>query len=237
MRDATAGPARLERARKYLAIAEAGDARREAYREAAEEIAAHKAETGQANGTIAEVLQRTEQHIARLLRWRANGCKEETPWRYEGKDDRAADAHARRVLRERPEVIHDALREQPAEQRAALAAELITEDARVADAVIAHRPETAGHLMGALDRQHPPREREPEPVDRVKLLVQLRYVHRKLAEVLGELRAAPVIPEDVRDNLRGEVAWLRNALDLLETAVEGGDWDAGLAELLAGEAS
>jgi hypothetical protein len=47
----------LARARDYLAIAESGDAKREAYKMAAEEIVAHKKETGDSNRKIARALQ------------------------------------------------------------------------------------------------------------------------------------------------------------------------------------
>jgi hypothetical protein len=130
-------PARhLEAARELLAVAEAGDARHEAYRHAADHLAAYRESTGATYAAIAADLQLPEGRVARLLAWRASGYTETTPWAREGKDTSAANAHAKRVLRERPEVIADELAKVSAERRAAFAAGLMA-DPEVAGAVMA----------------------------------------------------------------------------------------------------
>ena len=93
------GSKRLDRAREFLAIAESGDAKREAYKRAAEEIAAHKAETGDSDASLARMIGRKQPFVSKLLKWRDTGFAAATPFLMDPQaTQRAAQSHAKRVL-------------------------------------------------------------------------------------------------------------------------------------------
>lgn len=117
---------RLERAKAYLAIAEAGDAKREAYKRAADEVAAEKDETNATTADLARLLGRKDDFVRKLLRWRETGFAASTPFLMdEQATTRAADSHTRRAVRERPDVIVNAINELPAEKQAELVAKIV----------------------------------------------------------------------------------------------------------------
>jgi hypothetical protein len=238
MGDRTSTTNRLERAKAYLAIAEAGDARHEAYRQAAEEIAAYRDETGATWPDIAMSLGQHLRRVQRLMEWRRGGYTAASPWLAdEQATTRAADSHARKVVRERPEVIADEMAKVGAERRAEFAARLLADDA-TADALVGQHPEAAGAVYGAIDRRHATRPAaQPAPLDRLDLLADVLAVRRKLASLLARVReAGPLgIPADVQTSLRAHAEWVRNAMDLIVEAAEGGDWDRALADLMADE--
>lgn len=90
---------RLARANKYLAIAESEDSKREAYKLAAEEIAAYKQATGASNRDIGVACKRHHGSIARLLKWRESGYAASTPFLMdEEATKRAARSHAKAIL-------------------------------------------------------------------------------------------------------------------------------------------
>ena len=100
------GNERLDRARQYLAIAESGDAKREAYKAAAEEIAAYMEETGVGSTGVATPVGKPEREIRRLMEWRRSGYKAQTPFLMdEQATGRAAVSHTRKVLREQPQSV------------------------------------------------------------------------------------------------------------------------------------
>lgn len=91
----------LELARKYLAIAESGDSKRDAYKAAAEAIAAHKAETGESNVVVATTIHKSEGEVRRLLKWRESGYKADSPYLMDtNATSRAAKSHTKKVLRD-----------------------------------------------------------------------------------------------------------------------------------------
>jgi len=102
---------RLDRAKQYLVIAESEDSKREAYKAAAEEIAAHIAETGDEQQMVATTLQCSPQTVGRILKWRTAGYPEgTTPFTMADPNgskptDRAAVSHTKRVLRESPQAV------------------------------------------------------------------------------------------------------------------------------------
>lgn len=100
---------RLEKAKQALKIAESGDAKREAYKTAAEEIAAHKAETGDNNRVIAAACKTHARTIDRLLKWRDSGYGAQTPFLMDTQaTTRASRSHAKSALRnpvERKQVL------------------------------------------------------------------------------------------------------------------------------------
>jgi hypothetical protein len=115
----SSGPVRLERAKQFLAIAEAVDAdpkkaKHEAYMAAAEEIAAHKAEAGESNKNVATFLGLTTDRVQKLLKWRDRGYDTESPYD-EGPEKRqqhrARVSHGKRVLKEKPEDLADEIEE------------------------------------------------------------------------------------------------------------------------------
>lgn len=140
----SAADARLDRAKHYLAIAESGDARREAYRQATEEIVAAKQEDpALTNVQVATFMGRSHTYVDKLLRWRATGYDAATPFLAdEQATTRAANSHARKVLRERPEVLAQELAQQPVDVQAAFA-----------EQVVKHAPEAVGRALGRADAQ------------------------------------------------------------------------------------
>jgi hypothetical protein len=111
----------LALARKYLAVAESKDSKREAYKRAAKEIVAYKNETRESDAAIAIALGggRSGKWVETLRRWAREGFKGETPFLADGKaTERAALSHARKVLREAPiEEVEKALLDLPEPRR------------------------------------------------------------------------------------------------------------------------
>jgi hypothetical protein len=204
--------ARLERARNYLAIAESGDAKREAYRMAAEEVAAEQEATGASIPAIAAMLQQAPKRVEYLLRWRSGGYVGETPWRYAGKDETAANAHAKRVLRERPEVVAAELAKQPAERRAAFAAGLMA-DPEVAGVVMdqpavrvaIHAADKDRQVKQAHNREHAEATMAPvvsaaATLGSIGLLDEARRLRRSVAFAVENDAS---LPEDAVAEVRG----------------------------------
>jgi hypothetical protein len=115
----SSGPVHLERAKQFLAIADAVDAdpkraRREAYMAAAEEIAAHIAETGDSQPVVATTAGIERSKVSRLLTWRKRGYDTESPYD-EGPEKRqqhrARVSHGKRVLKEKPEDLAEEIEE------------------------------------------------------------------------------------------------------------------------------
>lgn len=89
----------LDNAKRLLAIAESGDAKKEAYKAAAEEIAAHKAETGDTNGNVATFLGVSIDRVQKLLQWRSTGYQADSPYLMDdGATMRARVSHTKRAL-------------------------------------------------------------------------------------------------------------------------------------------
>jgi hypothetical protein len=102
----------LAMARETLAIAESADSKREAYRRAAEHVAAHREETSESLRTISGKLQlpmtagSAIKYVQALLKWRDTDYAAETPWLSDERaTDRAAVSHSKKVLREQPEAV------------------------------------------------------------------------------------------------------------------------------------
>ncbi len=218
----------LERAREYLAIAESGDAKREAYKAAAEEIAAHKEETGEANTRIATRISKDEGFVRRLLRWRDAGCPEgTTPFTMADPSgslptDRASVSHTRRVLREA--------------------------DAEEVERIVESLPPAARRrLAAATDRVEDRTRRLPRPdaMDAPERSHAYVGIDGRLATATNELRRAIDAARqhewsgEERELLEERVAELRQLLTLIELAVTDTadvDWDAELANLTGGAA-
>ena len=113
----------LTRAREYIAIAESSDAKREAYKRAAEHIAAHRAETGDSHESVARYCNTSRERVSKLLQWRDTGYAAATPFLMDERaTGRAARSHTKKWLREaEPEDIEQMVSELPSEQRAVIA--------------------------------------------------------------------------------------------------------------------
>jgi hypothetical protein len=129
------------------------------------------------------------------------------------------------------------------EQKANAARELLA-DPQVASNVIEDKTSRVT-VMGALDDHLRDRDRahEARRPDRshaaaqLQLIVDFRRIHRTISSVataVAEGRA--VVSEEERDALLIEVAWLRNALDHIESGLRSGSLDAELATLVEGDA-
>jgi hypothetical protein len=129
------------------------------------------------------------------------------------------------------------------DQKAEAARELI-KDPAVADKVAAD-PVAASHAAAAIDR-HTEQQRELQkgvrrdhddwPVNPLNLVWEFRQLHKTIDRIAAEVakRGAIVGPEE-RDALIEEVAWLRNALGMIESGIKGHSLDLALAKILAGE--
>lgn len=119
----------LALAREDLAIAESADAKREAYKRAAEHIAAYLEDSPESTQRfVATKLGRDDYYVNRVLRWRAAGYPPgTTPFTMADPSgskptDRAAESHTKRVLREsEPETIERIVRDLPPSRREIIA--------------------------------------------------------------------------------------------------------------------
>lgn len=145
----------LELAREDLAIAESGDSKREAYKRAAEHVAAYIEATGESNRKVCIAIQTSESKFYKLMAWREAGYpKGTTPFTMADPDgskptDRAAKSHARKVLKdsEQREEVIDALDDEALSEVANAATERLYErQADEADNVTAEDKPTARKL-------------------------------------------------------------------------------------------
>lgn len=121
----------LARAKEYIAIAESGDAKIEAYKSAAEEIrAAMDDDPTIGVRAVASALGRSKSWVDRLVRWSTSvqdpqhppfGGEAENQARYERADRRKVEE----VIRERPEAIAEAIAKAPAEAQRRIADEIV----------------------------------------------------------------------------------------------------------------
>lgn len=110
-------------------------------------------------------------------------------------------------------------------------------------AAIKADPKIAETAMRALDQRYE-RERETLKSNESKrskegaplaLIVEFRALHRTVERLLTLVAEGhAVVSDDERDALLEEVAWLRNALDYVESGLNAGSLDKALAELLEG---
>lgn len=108
----------LDRAKAYLAIAESGDSKREAYKAAAEEIAA-AIDEGMTQAHVATGIGKSRTEVQRLLAWRKAGYRADTPYLMDERaTHRAALSHTRAILRDAPmEQIERIIDELPDERK------------------------------------------------------------------------------------------------------------------------
>lgn len=214
---------RLERASNYLAIAESDDAEKEAYRRAAELIAAHKADTSESNERIGAQLRsprgepRSGTYVGNVLKWLSEGCPGSSPHLMNPRHHEISDnAKAKRVVRERPDVIVGAIRELPAEQQAQLVA-----------GIVQAAPEAVGKGLAAADRSArvkvgvtADRELRYPGMSDVEVQRARQLEHRNREEVHGRMQ--PVMGAFATLGATGLVEQFEQLMGQLREAVEGG---------------
>jgi hypothetical protein len=214
----------LTRAAEALASAEAHEADARAnYIMAANELAAHKAETGESNATIAAQLPhgqrgpRSATWVGNLLRWRDEDFEAPTPNLRDPEHHTGSDnSKAKRVLRERPEVVVGYLRELPAEQQAAFARSL----AEAAPAVVAKGIAAATPSARATVHAHVDRELRYPGLSDAEVERARQLEHRNREEVRAKL--APVMGALATLGATGIVEAFEQLLDQLRSSVEQG---------------
>src|SRR5262245_49664806 len=224
----------LARAKAYLAIAESGDAKREAYKLAAEEIAAYKEETGSTNAEIADALaSASRQTVDRILKWRRAGYPEGTTphTMADGNGltptERAALSHTKTTLKNAdPDTIKEIVADLPIEQVIRIgnaAEESLTAD--VEEGTKIHRASQAKRL-------------KKNPL--LALMKLGSALSRGRAQIRGVVKAyeeflALVDDEDVREVGRNDLIALRAGIDLALGEVLEGSYEDALARLIEKE--
>lgn len=236
---------RLARAKAYLAIAESKDSKREAYKKAAEEIAAYKEATRATNAVIASELQlrRTqmggEKYVSDLLKWRRTGYKAETPWLMDTEaTTRAAASHAKKLLGDKGQAkrVEKILAELPDEAIERIE-EAVSEEA-VKRTVYADRPKP----------KHEDATRRQAAKRAGRLKANPSQAADSFVAMLGPVRAriravcqgyqdflALVEDEEWRDYAREHLVTFQTDVNLALGEVLEGSIDDALARLLAGE--
>lgn len=198
---------RLERAKQFLTIAESGDAKREAYKAAAEEIAAHIEETGDSQASVATDIGCERDRVHKILRWRKAGYPEgTTPFTMADgggslPTDRAATSHTKKVLREQPQSVAPEIAK-------------AMEDPEVREAVARHMTtQTANDISDAV------RGLPHEPVERER--------RRKEAETFARGVTEPIVDAFSRSNV---LLHLEQALEDLQEvgSIDSATHDRGL---------
>lgn len=139
----------LAKAKEYIAIAESGDAKIEAYKRAAVEIR----ESGATQQKVASTLGRNQSWVQRLLAWdrdyadadnppRPFGGAAENEARYQRTDRRKVED----AIKERPKAVAEAIAKAPAEVQRKIADELVKQ------------PTEASLRAAASPQQRKPRE-------------------------------------------------------------------------------
>jgi hypothetical protein len=246
----TEGNGRLERARQYLGIAESKDAKREAYKAAANEIVAHKQETNESFVRIAIRLGRVgdendqkqrdagSAYISAIAKWHKSGFKAETPFLADGNaTGRASVSHTKKILREgSTEEIKELLDDLPDEVIEKVAE--ATEESRITRRLYPDKPKPS-HKQAV----------ERAKAGDTEMLKKNQYeALARLGSTCGSARAAVrvvvrqyeeflaiVDDEDFREDGRESVVGLRADVDLaLGSALEGSIEEA-FAQLLNNE--
>jgi len=183
---------RLERAKSYLTIAESKDARREAYKRAAEEIVAHQAETGETWSLIARNIGRDKSYISKLIRWYQEDAPG-TPFRQQ--DNGTKISHARWVLENAElEVIEQLFLGLSQDRRETIAKELwanVFKELEYAGELERRSPRQLEKILPAKEwkRREEVGERLAEPLIRsAAILTGLTSVTYQLAEATETLR-------------------------------------------------
>lgn len=221
----------LAKAKEYIAKGEGY------YRKAADEIiAAKQADSTLSNRAIGERIGKSRDWVRLLVQARTNG-DEVAPFAKRPTDDSGA---AKRVARERPEELADAIESAPPEARRR-AVEAISNAA-------ADDPETRASIAGAgarasramqEDAEQRERKRSPDLVNRSEAyniasdLLSARYKVTRALERLGEIE----LTDETRFIVTEQAKTLENAISWLLSFLETGDrsWQEQLEKLLADE--
>lgn len=215
----------LALAQEDLTIAESADSKREAYKRAAEHIAAHQKQSGDSLVRVAARLKRPARRVQELDQWRRSGYRTETPAAMNEGAYRAAKSHTRAILRDpeqRTEVI-----------------ESLDEAERLA---VAQAALEASEKEGKERKKRARTVREehstdPSATHEERIRLDLHKADNALDSAINVAEDA-TLPETRTKRLEARIAITRKRLDLLEMAVRNEsdvDWDTELAQLNARE--
>jgi transposase len=236
---------RIARAKEFLAIAESKDSKREAYIKAAEEIAAHKTDSGESNERIAIRLDKSESTIDKILQWRKSGYEAETPFLMdEGATTRAARSHAKTVLKN-SEQRTKVLDELPEEDQVEVAREILAKP-KVQKAFAENRKasaeltEASGKVFERVERRERARHREafPQSGNTTEMLtITTRLNNATSAIVKSHRELQDLVLTSHEEEIIGEAAErARTAAEILVRSLSGDTFDDdALAELLREE--
>jgi len=207
----------LALAKEDLAIAESADAKREAYKRAAEHIAAYQGETGESQTSIAMLIGRSQRTVSQILKWRDSGYEAQTPFLMDAKaTDRAAVSHTKRILREHPEAVAEEIAE-------AMDKPEVREE--VAER-LSENPDERGALYAAIDRADEKKEKPPKPKPNVNASDLLE---RDFERVYFSLRAVIKSAQDIAiqnpEHMHQVADQIQGALDVIRGLIDSGMTD------------
>jgi hypothetical protein len=212
----------LSRARDYITIAESGDAKREAYAKAADEIIAWLDEDKTRSAREASrILGRENDYAGALVRWRTSD-RPGTPFSRDTAEGKGRGAvEATRILRERPQDVVPEI------------AKAIQENPELAEQIARQAPDVASRMHEGAIKASPPihkQDREPVAEETWWELGRLGKLTRAILE-----RATHGFPEGYDTDavvraLREDIHRLEAAISTIEGAVTVSDDD--LARLL-----
>lgn len=213
----------LDAAREYIAIAESGDAVREAYAHAADEIIA--AQEDDPSLTAAQISKKVGKHnryALGLIEWRKSG-REGLPFSdaAAGRDRNAVGA--RKVAREDPEGFVAAFEQAPPEARRKIAKQIAkSPDVRI---------EVAKHEADVVHKPMPGRKTDKHVLWEFE--ADLDAAYRKLRQAFEKLGGVDQ-PGDSEDIL-AQIERLRQIIDVIDEAYRTGkSIDTWAAELWEG---
>jgi hypothetical protein len=205
---------RLARAKSFLAIAESGNSKREAYINASRELAAYREEEKCTFEALGALVDRKGNYVRTLVRWHYAGYPEDTPFLADtGATRRAERSHARKMLSDPEEALR------------------LLSDPKVA-AALAGNPDVVAALMRLAsevgDRQEKTerarfRERHPKHARNHELLTilsRLSNAHAGIVKSFGELQDMALTDEE-REKVVPFVDRLNAAADMLVALLDG----------------
>lgn len=221
----------LREAKLCLAIAESKDAKREAYKRAANAMVAYRKETRCTITLLASNVGRDKSFISRLLKWQESGFKAETPFLMdEQATERASISHTKKVLREQPmEQIERIMEDLPAPRVAKIAQAALgrtgvpREMAKDNEAsATVTRASGAIHEQRSSDHKRRSRPEQGSVMGGMEFLAEvggnLIKAKRSLADAYEKARDLDLTDDqreaalEMLDEVEGVVTWLRSYL-------------------------
>lgn len=202
----------LARAKDYIAKGE------DYYRKAAEEIqAAIDADPTLGMGRVAQAVGRSKSWCQALVQWRTNGLDEVGPFSEAAGKPNRDESGVRKVLRDRPEQIAEAIAQAPAEAQV-----------KIADALIRSQ-DTEPSLRSVVDKESRPKAPYLPPTAEKKLRAAV-FVAFEASELLKDGGA---LDYDEKYRVVEAAKQLRRLSDGILYLLDTGDIDAEFQALLA----